>query len=454
MDNTPGVPDFTKIVQRWNVSMRFDIAKSGSGLVYEIRSIVAVANKLAEYGIDVTWENIGDPVQKGEKIPAWMKAVLSELLECDASYAYSPTKGMNETREFIATSVNKRGGVQITPEVIIFFNGLGDAIARIYSSIRLDARVIMPEPTYSTHLLAEVLHASFPPNTYRMNPYSGWCPDIKELEQKVKSHKSIVGILVINPDNPTGFVYPPEVLKQVVAIAREHDLFLIFDETYHNIVYNGKTTLPLSDIIGDVPGLSMKGVSKEFPWPGSRCGWIEVYNAGRDETFARYINAILNQKMSEVCSTTLPQMSIPRIMTHPQYTNYLKERVGHYEKLSNIAYDILKDVPGIIVNRTNGAFYMTVVFNEAVMNGRQTLPIKQPEIREYIEKLVTDKIEYDKRFVYYLLGATGICVVPLTSFFTALPGFRMTLLEKDEKKFTKVVQTIAEKVVQYIESSK
>ncbi len=434
--------------------MRFDIAKSGSGLIYEIRHIVKVANKLQEYGVEINWENIGDPVQKGEKIPLWMKETLVEVLREDASFAYSPTKGVNATREFLAERVNQRGGVQITSEEIIFFNGLGDAIARAYSSIRVDARIIMPEPTYSTHLLAEVLHASFPPNTYRLNPYSHWQPDIRELEHKVKSHRAIVGILVINPDNPTGYVYPEETLRQIVGIAQKYDLFVVFDETYHNIIYNGKKTAMLADIIGAVPGVSLKGISKEFPWPGSRCGWMEVYNADKDEKFSRYIDTILNQKMSEVCSTTLPQMAIPRIMTHPEYGNYLNERIRHYEKLANIAYNILKNVPYLIVNRTDGAFYMTAVFNEAVLNGRQTLPIVQPDIRQYIEKLVDDNIEFDKRFVYYLLGSAAICVIPLTSFFTDVPGFRMTLLEKDINKFEMVVKAIAAKVVEYIESAK
>jgi len=141
-------------------------------------------------------------------------------------------------------------------------------------------------------------------------------------------------------------------------------------------------------------------------------------------------------------------------MSHPQYQNYLNERIRHYERLSNIAYNILKDVHCLMVNRTNGAFYMTAVFNEAFLNNRQTLPIAQPEIRNFVEGLVGDNIELDKRFVYYLLGATGICVVPLTSFFTNLQGFRMTLLEKDEGKFEHIVKTIAEKVEEYIESSR
>ena len=119
---------------------------------------------------------------------------------------------------------------------IIFFNGLGDAIARSYSVIRVDARIIMPEPTYSTHFMAEVAHASFPPNTYKMNPYNNWAPDLGELERKIKSAQSIVGILVINPDNPTGYVYSKEKLAEIVRIAREHNLFIVADEIYHNMI--------------------------------------------------------------------------------------------------------------------------------------------------------------------------------------------------------------------------
>ena len=433
--------------------MRFEISRGGSGLTYEIRNIVMIAKKMQEYGLKIIWENIGDPVQKGESIPDWMKEVLIDILREDMSYAYSPTKGVDATRAFLAERTNARGKVQITLDDIIFFNGLGDAIARAYSSIQVDARMIMPEPTYSTHLMAEVLHASFPPNTYRMNPYNNWAPDLRELEHKVRSHRAIVGILIINPDNPTGFVYPVEALENVVRIARENDLFVIADETYINIVYNGRKTVPIGDVIGDVPGIAMKGISKELPWPGARCGWMEVYNADKDPIFARFINTILHQKMSEVCSTTLPQMAIPRIMTHPEYKSYLRQRTQHYEKLSAIAYGVLKDVPFVIANKSNGAFYMTVLFNESVLNERQHLSIEQPELLGYIETL-TKGVEYDKRFVYYLLAATGICVVPLTSFFTPLLGFRMTLLDKNVDEFEFVVKTLAEKITEYIQSSK
>ena len=82
-------------------------------------------------------------------------------------------------------------------------------------------------------------------------------------------------------------MYPAETLRNIVKIAKENDLFLVFDETYINMVYNGHKTTHLSDIIENVPGMSMKGISKEFPLPGARCGWIEIYNAEKDEAFNR-----------------------------------------------------------------------------------------------------------------------------------------------------------------------
>ena len=259
--------------------------------------------------------------------------------------------------------------------------------------------------------------------------------------------------MIINPDNPTGMVYPAETLREIVAIAREYDLFIIADEVYNNIVYNGESTVPISDVIGDVPAIAMKGISKEFPWPGSRCGWIEVYNFGRDTRFDKYVNSILSSKMNEVCSTTLPQKSIPAIMTHPEYQVYLAERIARYERMSNITYNFLKEVPGLMVNRTNGAFYMAVAFRDGLLTSTQSLPIDNPEVKELVEGLVNAPgVSPDKRFVYYILAHTGICMVPLSSFNTPLQGFRVTLLEKDEKECERIYRTLAEKIGEYLRS--
>ena len=434
--------------------MRTDIVHMGAGeLTYEIRNIVNVGMKLQKLGLKTNWENIGDPIAIGDKIPGWMKGIVAEAVMDDQTYGYCPTRGVLATREFLAEQTNKRGGAQIDAEDILFFNGLGDAISKVFGFLRRTARVIVPTPSYTTHSSAEAAHAGDRPLTYILDPNNHWYPDIDDIEKNVKYNPAVAGILIINPDNPTGAVYPTEVLEQIVEIAHRYDLFLICDEIYHNIIYNGMSTSPLSDVIGTVPGIAMKGISKEMPWPGSRCGWMEVYNGDKDPMFAKYVTSILNAKMVEVCSTTLPQMVLPRVLQHPEYRGYLAERIRRYERFSNIAYDCLKDVKGVLVNRPNGAFYMSVCFEDGALNSRQTLPIANPEIRKLVESLVSPPgTACDKRFVYYLLGATGICVVPLTSFATDLKGFRITLLERDEKEFVRIFKTIAETIRKYMKS--
>jgi alanine-synthesizing transaminase len=434
--------------------MRNKLVNPGAGeLTYEIRNIVNVAEKLQKLGIRINWENIGDPVAKGEVIPPWMKEVVIRELMNDDTYGYCHTRGVLETRKFICSITNSRGGAQITPDDIIFFNGLGDAIAKVYGNLKRETRILTPSPTYTTHSTGESAHANASPISYRLQPENNWYPDLEDMRNHVKYNPAIAGILIINPDNPTGMVYPEHILREIVAIAREYDLFLIADEVYNNIVYNDAKTLPLASIIGDVPAVAMRGISKEFPWPGARCGWIEFYNTDKDQRFKKYVNAILNSKMNEVCSTTLPQKTLPIIFSHPEYHKYLKERIARYERMSNIAYDILKDVPGLMVNRTNGAFYMAVAFEEGLLNNRQTLPIANREVKDLVESLVDlPDVAPDKRFVYHILAHTGICIVPLSSFSTSLQGFRVTLLEKDENEFRKVFQTLAVKIGEYLAS--
>jgi aspartate/methionine/tyrosine aminotransferase len=433
--------------------MRNNIVSIGADeLKYEIREIVAVAKEFGKLGVEIMWENIGDPVQKGEKIPDWIKEIVIQANREEASYAYSPTKGVEATREFLAQQANKNGNVRITKEDIIFFNGLGDAISKIYGQLKKEYRVIGPSPAYSTHSSAEAAHAGSEYISYNLDPRKLWYPDLNDLRMKVKYNPAISGILVINPDNPTGAVYPKEVLQEIVAIAREYDLFIVCDEIYINMAYNGRTAVPLAEVIGDVCGISMKGISKELPWPGSRCGWIEVYNQRNDPVFTKYVKSIVDDKMLEVCSTTLPQMVIPKIFSDPRFKAHVEGRNKRYERRSNFAYDLLKDVPGIVVNRTNGAFYMTVMFDEGALNGRQFLPIKDKAVQQLVEKITKD-VPLDKRFVYYLLATTGICVVPLTGFNCNLKGFRITLLESDDRKFDGIFMTVRDKIREYLKSA-
>lgn len=433
--------------------MRTNIVHPGADkLTYEIREIVEVGQKLQTLGVPIIWENIGDPVAKGENTASWIKEIIAETIASDdKSFAYSPTKGLLETREFLAKRRNAESGAQITPEDILFFNGLGDAISKVYTYLNPSARVIGPNPAYSTHSSAESAHSGSAHITYRLNPHRNWLPDLEELRNKVTYNPTIAGILIINPDNPTGMVYPERVLREIVAIAREHDLFIISDEIYGNIVYGDEKFVPLSHVCGDVPCIAMKGLSKEIPWPGARSGWIEFYNKERDPAFARYAKTLVDAKMLEVCSTTLPQKVLPKIFSDARYTAYLAERTEVYKQRAHIAYEIFSGVRGVTAPKPTGAFYMSVVFDDGVLNNTQKLRIDNPKAKHLIESMLTD-VAPDKRFVYYLMASTGVCVVPLSGFNSDLYGFRVTLLEPDMEKFKKTFDTIASAIKTYLKS--
>jgi len=432
--------------------MRRDILHPGAdSLRYEIREIVAAARAIEARGGSMTWENIGDPVAKGEVPPRWIRDVVSDLVHQPESWGYCDTQGVPRVRAFLADEVNARGGVQVRADDILFFNGLGDAIAKVYGFLRREARILGPSPAYSTHSSAEAAHSGYEHVTYDLVPERGWLPDLDEIRSKARYNDSIAGILLLSPDNPTGAVYPREVLEEIAAIAGKHDLFVIADEIYANIVYNGDPPLHMSEWIGNVPGIAMRGVSKEYPWPGARCGWLEILNREHDPGFSRYVDSLLAAKRLEVSSTTLPQLSIPLVMGDPRYSAHLDRRRALFSARAEELEEAFDGCEPVMVRKPSGAFYFTAIFEDGFLNGHQTLPIEDPRVRGLVEGLVGG-VPPDKRFVYYLMGATGIVVVPLSGFQSAHHGFRATLLESNDERRRWIFRTLRESIETYVRS--
>ncbi len=432
--------------------MRTKIVPPGvKHLEYEIRQIVEDAHRIAAAGASIIWENIGDPIEMGEPVTPWIREIVQELVTEDKSWGYCPSRGVNQTREFLAEQVNMRGGAQINRDGILFVNGIADAVDKVYDLVQKDARIIMPSPSYPTHSSNEAKRGEYNNLTFPLDPEQNWKPDLDDLRNKVKYNPQIVAIAFVHPDNPTGTVYSEEDMRAIVEIARQYNLFLICDEIYAHICYNGAKTLHLSSVIEDVPALSLRGISKEYPWPGARCGWFEILNQGKDEDFDEYIRALVNAKMMEVCSTTLPQMSIPRVFSDPRYPQHLKDRAAVYETRACEAYDTFKDVEGTMVTLTQGAFYFPVVFRKGVLNDKQTLPIENPNVRTLVEGMVKG-VSPDKRLVYYLMGHCGICVTPLSGFHCDLLGFRMTLLQHNDARRRQTLSTLRGAIQAYIAS--
>ncbi len=429
------------------------VSPSSAHLSYAIRDIVKFGEQVRRHGVEITWENIGDPIAKGEKVAPWIRQILHEVVDIDDSWGYCPTEGFMVAREALAEHVNARAGARVTAEDIIFFNGVADAVAKVYGFLSPHARVIGPSPAYSTHSSAESAHCALPHLTYDLDPDNGWLPDLVDLRRKVEKNPSIAGILLINPNNPTGAVYPVDVLERIVAIAREFGLFIVADEIYIHMVFPGVETVHLSEVTPDVPALVMRGISKELPWPGSRCGWIEVLNRSRDQNFSAYVDSLVAAKRLEVCSTSGPQLAVPRVFGDARYPGHLVARATMYAERAREAQDALGNIPGLKVNPAQGAFYMTALFEHGALDGDNRLPIADNTLREVVDRQCKGAAP-DWRFVYHLLASTGICVVPLTGFYTPHPGFRFTLLETDDVKRTWIFRTLGAAVAEYLESGR
>ena len=427
--------------------MRQNLLRADNKLLnYPIREVVTIGKALEKLGhFKMTWENIGDPITAGEQMPEWIKEIVRENSTTDETFAYTDTRGYLPTREYVLQNFSNEK--ICTVDDILFFNGLGEAINKVINNLPREARILVPSPTYPSHATAEAMHAGCSFISYQLDPANNWEPNLEEIENKVKYNDHVVAILVINPNNPTGRVFNRETLESIVKIAKDHDCFLIFDEIYHSMVFDDIENTLLHEIIGDVPGISMKGISKDIPWPGSRCGWIEVYNAEKDDDFRDFIQMILLAKMLEVCSTTLPQMILPHVYSAPEFGPYLRERIKKYHRRATEAVEYFSTIPNMRVTMPGGVFYFVV---ELLDLPRSQLSAKTKTVRLYIDDLLAStQVAPDFQFAYELMGAEGVCVVPLSGFGSTLNGFRMTLLQEDDAIFTETLHKIGKGVIEY-----
>jgi len=426
--------------------VRQNLLRADSALLtYPIREVVEIGKKLEKLGgFSMIWENIGDPVAAGEEVPSWMHDVVQQQVASDKSFAYTETRGDSAARQYVLDNFSNKK--KCTIDDILFFNGLGEAINKVMNNLPKETRVLMPSPTYPSHATAESMHAGCSFISYELDPKNDWEPNLEEIENKVKFNEFVVAILVINPNNPTGSVYKKETLEKIVAIAKKYDCFLIFDEIYHHMTFDGVKTTLLHEIIGDVPGISMKGISKDIPWPGSRCGWIEVYNAEKDDNFKGFIEIILLTKMLEVCSTTLPQVVLPHLYNHPKYASYLQSRIDKYQKRADEACAFFAKIPQVHVNKPKGVFYLVVELLDCPQKQLESI---NKDVRLFLNVIESKDTPADFQFAYELMGAEGVCVVPLTGFGSQVHGFRMTLLQEDDAVFTQTLEKISNTITEY-----
>lgn len=427
---------------------------------YQIREIVDTAQKIKEIdpGFDFVAENIGDPIPKGWKVPGFLKEVITEEVQKDGDkvFGYSHSRGLPEARKWVV-EYSKRfsPSSSLDYENVLFCSGLGAGISALYHMLPKGKRILQPTPSYPTHASMESFAASSEPISYKLDPENEWQPDLDDMEKQIVDYPEVVGILVINPNNPTGAVYSRDTLEKIVQLAEKYGLMIISDEVYFRMVYNGHEYAQLTDLAsGRVPLVVMRGISKDVPWPGGRLGWLEFHNVEPDDDFGNYVESVKKRILMEVCSVSLPQYILGDIYDHPEYEKWNEAYNLELEKNGNYIAEILGTTPGLKVNKTNGAFYMMPLFEKGVLNNKQFLKIDNDKVREFIESEVAGAdMPLDQRFTYYLLAATGICVVPASGFFSPYYGFRLTTLDRDEERRKDTYARLSAAVKEYIASA-
>jgi len=430
-------------------------------LRYAIREIVDVAQKLGELDKNFVFigENIGDPIPKGWPVPPFLKkAIIDEVNKPgDKVFGYAHSRGLPEARKWVVDYAKRYSpSSTLDYEYVLFVSGLGSGISALYHMLPAGARVIQPTPSYPTHASMESFSTGGEPICYKLDPDKEWQPDLEDLEKQIKAHPDVAAILVINPNNPTGAVYNHDTIEKIVGLAEKYKLMLISDEVYFRMVYNGHEYAQITEIAqGRVPLIVMRGLSKDVPWPGGRCGWLEFHGVELDADYRAYAEAVKKRILMEVCSVSLPQYLLAAIYDHPDFAAWNKHYNEELEKNGNYIAEVLGKTKGMKVNRTNGAFYMMPLFQDGVLNNKQTLPIANETARKYIENEVSKPgFPLDKRFTYYLLASTGICVVPASGFFSPYQGFRLTTLDRDDERRKKNYAILSKAIEDYIASAK
>jgi len=314
---------------------------------YAIRNIVAEAKAVEARGTAVRYLNIGDPVAFGFSTPAHLVEAASRAMR-EGHNGYLASAGILEAREAVAADYTARG-VQTSADRVLITAGTSEGIELTLSAL-VDPgdEVLVPSPTYPlyTAVLAKI---GATPRYYRTDPDRDWMPDLDHLRTLVTSRTR--AIVMIDPNNPTGAVYPTTVRRAIIDLAERHDLTILADEVYGELGYDGPVPL-LSTLDPDAPIISFSSLSKAYLAPGWRTGWLVVGKTPRlDDALA----AIKKMADGRLCSPGPMQHAIaPALLgdrSHqPAFRAALAER-------AQVTTELLNAIPGMRCVAPRGAFY-------------------------------------------------------------------------------------------------
>jgi len=391
------------------------VSKKVSGVEYAIRDIVSAAKDLENQGRTIDYLNIGDPVQYGFQPPDNVKKALIDAIKNGNNY-YSASEGITELRDAIAQKENLKG-LSIDKEDVLVTNGVSEGLDMVISSIVEEGdEVLLPGPYYPPYASYVRLHGGIPVE-FAVDLENS-TPDFDDIRSKITP--KTVAICLISPNNPTGAVFGENSLKKLIDIANEHNLYIICDEIYDQIVFDEKF-VGIGKVAGNSPVIILNGFSKVHLMSGWRIGYIAFNNSPQLDQIREHLPKLARVRIS----TNHPiQYAALESLRGPQ--EYISEFVSELKKHRDFVVKRLNSMSGISCSNPKGAFYA-------------------------FPKIENNPFKSDKEFVLNLLKSKGVLTVHGSGFGTKYGSgyFRLVFLPNMEK-----LNSALDKIEDFVSSSK
>jgi len=374
-------------------------------VLYDIRGpIMDAAKQMEEEGQKIIKLNIGNLAPFGFDAPEEVQQDMIRHLP--ASAGYSDSKGIFAARKAVMHYTQQQGIAGVTLEDIYLGNGASELIAMATNALLDDGdELLLPAPDYPLWTAVTSLSGGKPVH-YLCDEANQWMPDLDDIRAKITPRTK--GIVVINPNNPTGVVYSDELLKGLVEIAREHELVLLADEVYDKVLYDGVKHTALGSLSTDVLTLTFNSLSKSYRSCGYRAGWMVV--SGDKRAASDYIEGLNMLANMKLCSNVPGQWAIQTALGGYQSINELVGPGGRLRRQRDLAYDLITSIPGVSCVKPQAALYM--------------FPRLDPKVYPIAD---------DRQFFLELLKETRVMLVQGTGFnFPDQQHFRIVFLPHED----------------------
>ncbi|WP_257264390.1 pyridoxal phosphate-dependent aminotransferase [Endozoicomonas sp. ONNA2] len=332
-----------------------DIEKSTKldNVCYDIRGpVLREARRLEEEGHRVIKLNTGNPAAFGFDAPD--EITQDVIRNLPLSQGYCESKGLFSARKAIMQYCQQKNFPPVTVEDIIIGNGVSELVVMTMQALlNTGDEMLIPAPDYPLWTAAVHLSGGRAVH-YRKDEQSDWCPDINDIRSKITAKTR--GIVVINPNNPTGAVYPDDLLKAIVQLACEHGLILFADEIYDKILYDGVEHTALASLADDMLCISFNGLSKSYRVAGFRAGWLVV--SGLKQNARSYLEGLEMLASMRLCANVPAQHAIQTALGGYQSINDLILPGGRLLEQRNRAWEMLEQITGVSCTRPKGALYL------------------------------------------------------------------------------------------------